>query len=173
MVASHAVRSSDDQSFAQVTAEPDGGLLKLAQEYSEINDPDYTTRVAMKDQAAAAMLRYVFQKKISKQALQTWDLAQPSDGLTVALASYVLANPEEGDVARLLSVGKFATWLHVKYRITLALRALAKEGFGKASEWKEALTMLSRYSEHARMRGDQSLVLLATEIEHMIQSKLG
>ena len=163
---------ASDQPGPAIPAQPDPKLLQMAQAYKAIDDPDYSVRVARKDKAADEMLRYIIEKKIPKQALHAWTLAQPSDGLIVALAFYVQNTLEEGDLAMLLSVAKSANWLHAKYYVTLALLSLARRGFGKSSEWKEVMTLLDIYSEHARQRDDNSLLALIAEIKEMAKPKL-
>ena len=166
-----AATAGQPEADQPIPAEPDSVLLQMARAYQAIQDPDYAVRVAKKDRAASEMLRYVFEKKLSKAALQAWALAQPMDGLILTLASTVLAFPEEGDLARLLSVGKYANWLHTKYRVALALRALAKTGFGPVAEWNEALALLDRYADHAKQRGDEALSSLAAEVGGLVKSK--
>ncbi len=154
------------------TNEPDRDLLKMAQDYEGINDNAYRIRVAKKEQAAAAMLRYIAKAKISKDSLLSWITAKPSDGLIVAFASFVLSSPQPDDVTKLLSIAPKAEWLHVKYRVTLALRALAAEGYGPAHEWKEGLNILQQYQSHARKREDASLLSLTQATIELVRSRL-
>jgi len=154
-----------------VSTEPDPELLSMAKAYGDIDDKDYWARVRKKDKAASQMLRYIIKQKIPKPSLYAWTEAQPSDGLIVALASYTMANPGPDDLRPLLSAGEKAVWLHVKYRVTLALGTLFREGYGSADEWKQTLRLLDRYRDHADNRKDESLIALIRELTDMIATK--
>ena len=147
-------------------------LDKMAEDYQKIESPDYRVRVQLKDKAASDMLRHILKNKISKQVITEWASTNPSDGRIVALAAYVLAYPEPGDLARLLSVAKSAVWLHVKYRVTLALRQLCQRDLGQPNEWKQALEVIALYRAHAERRKDFSLLTLTEELQILLKDKL-
>jgi len=155
----------------EASSQPDPDLMQLVRNYESIDDPDYQKRVAKKDQAASAMLRCIYEKKISKQSLYAWIKENHCDGLILALASYILAIPEQGDLPLLIDVGKNAVWLHVKYRVTLALRALFRESPSSADEQRQAIVLLERYREHAYNRKDQSLITLVDELVETIKAR--
>lgn len=59
----------------------------------------------------------------------------------------------------------------MKYRVTLALGTLFREGYGRAEEWKQALRLPERYRDHADNRKDESLIALIRELTDMIATK--
>lgn len=159
--------------ISEQTTPPDPQLVQMAKEYGEIHDPQYRERVARKDQAATRMVHYIFEKKYPKNLLLSWAEANPIDGLIVAFASYVLAIPEPGDLGKLLQIAPKAEWLHVKFRVTLAIRQLCRSGFWDSKkELKEALTLLEAYHKHAAARTDQSLLAITEEAMDIIDPYL-
>lgn len=152
--------------------EPDQALLRLVGHYESINDKDYHTRLFKKDHAASAIAKYIITEKIPKSVLLSWTQSRPTDGLIIGLASCVLSMPEPGDLTLLLRVARQAQWLHVKYRVALAFRALCAADFGTPHEWNDALKILDAYRLHAQAWNDSSLIGLSEEASEMIRARM-
>jgi hypothetical protein len=158
-------------SAAGETTPPDTGLLRMARDYEAINDNSYRVRVAKKDRAATAMVRYIITSKIPKNTLLRWVASNPTDGMILAYASYVLSNPARSDLNGLLQLSRSAGWLHVKFRVTLAFRALSESGYGEPEEWSKVIDVLEEYKESARKREDSPLMTLAQEVADLIRTR--
>jgi hypothetical protein len=152
--------------------QPPEELLSLARQYESISDSSYRVRLTKKEEAASQLLTYVMNSGISKANLFAWAAAQPSDGLIVTCASYVLSYPENADLAPLLQVGGRAKWLHVKFRVAMALRALLQENYGTPEEWKRAVKLLRDYLAEANRRQDTPLSEAASQLIDTIAAKL-
>lgn len=150
--------------------QPPDELLRLARQYEKIQDRDYRARVARKDQIASELATYILSQRFPKDVLFGWVEANPGDGMIVALASYILAMPEEGDLGRLLRVAGRAQWLHAKFRITLAFRELFTGGYGTPEEWQHVLAVLEDYYAIARARSDAPLMSITSELANMIRN---
>lgn len=150
---------------------PPSELLLLAREYESVQIADYRERVAAKDRIAESMAALLVRESVPKSNVLAWIEAQPSDGLIIGFASYVIALPEAEDLPKLLRASRSARLLHVKYRVCLALRALFRLSFGQSEDWKQALTLLDDYRSHARGRHDASLLAMSQEMIDLIRTR--
>ncbi len=139
------IMDSLQSSKAGINAEPNGEidshLRKLANEYMNINIPDWTERVRAKDEAARKLGNYVITHKISKDILSD----EHHEGIVLALASSIHAMPEGGDTDRLLRVSDQVNRLHVKYRIVLAFGRLIERGIAGISDIPRIRHVLRMY----------------------------
>lgn len=139
-------------------------LMRLAQEYVNINVKDYTERVSRKNELATAMGNYVIQHNLARD----WLAAQKNEGLAVALASAVNALPKEGDFDNLIKVSGTVEKLHVMYRIVVAIGRLFVTGIPTAADVERANAVLDRYDKLAdvplkrRIERTRSIIALTT-----------
>lgn len=143
----------------------DPELLRLADIYRSISINDYGERVRRKSEVANELSDYVLRNRIPRDLLVQWIEAQENDGIIVALATMINTFPERGDMERLLRIAGKARWLHVKYRIVLAIGQLFKTGFATLSHCEEAESILSKYYETA----DDPLRRVINEVRSLIR----
>jgi len=148
-------------------------LRRMADEYLEIQAPNWNDRVRLKDEAANRLGTYVVQRRVPREALAN----EHNEGLVIALASAVLAAPEKDDSRRLLTAAKSVHRLHVRYRILVALSRLVERRLLDPTEIEEWRGLLDRFEHGA----DASLLrmiewtrsLLRTEEHEVVQSETG
>lgn len=144
--------------------EPESELMRLAQEYLNVNVSDYAERVRRKNELAAEMGNYVIQHNVARD----WLAAQKNEGLAVALASAVNALPKEGDFDNLIKTSDTAGKLHVIYRVVVAIGRLFETGIATAADVGRANAVLDRYDKLAdaplkrRIERTRSIIALAT-----------
>lgn len=125
-------------------------LAQLAQDYLDIEVPDYRERVARKNQCAQEMAAIVIRQQVPKGALAH----SRNEGLIVAMASAIITLPDQSDMECLLTASQHATRLHVKYRIVLAFVALIQKGLAKPDDYPRIEGVLKAFAQGA----DQSLI---------------
>jgi hypothetical protein len=100
-------------------------LSDLASEYLNLDLPDHRKRVRRKNEMAREMGDLVLEANVSRKLL----VSSGDEGLIVAFAAAVVAQPEPDDVPLLLSTQDVVKRLHVRYRLVLALAVLINKGF--------------------------------------------
>ena len=117
------------------------GVWDLAKEYERVNIPDWGRRVSKKDDLANQLGNYINTHRVSRDALAE----QKHKGLIIGLASAIHSAPEVGDAERLLKVAPGAKWLHVKYRVVLAMTSLAQRRLLSIEQAGNAMDILELY----------------------------
>jgi len=148
----------------------DSELKRMAEAYENVNALDRTERVKLKGKTVSEMLRYILSTKIPKKTVAMWAEETPRDGLIIALAAYVIAVPQKGDLELLLKVAPKAKWLHVKFRVSVAFRELFKNSFGDTPGWDQVSEVLEKYHERAVNVHDRSLIAITEEVMSLIRS---
>lgn len=114
-------RPQDAVTLEQVeTRDVDTQLRKMADDYMNINLPDYSERTRVKNAAAEEMAFYIVSNKINKDQLTN----EKHEGLIIALAESIILSADTGDAARLLKAAHGAKRLHVRYRVLIAVTKL-------------------------------------------------
>jgi len=114
-------RPQDPVTLKQVEMrDVDTQLRKMADEYMNINLPDYSERTRAKNAAAEEMAFYIVSNKINKDQLAN----EKHEGLLIALAESIILSAETGDAERLLKAAHGAKRLHVRYRVLIAITKL-------------------------------------------------
>ena len=125
--------------------EIDDHLRALADEYLNIRIGDWAARVQKKNELAAAMGAHVIKRGISRDRLAE----QTNEGLLLALATAVHAQPEPADTDRQIKAAYHVNRLHVQYRFVLAFTRLLELGY-VTSEQKAAIRrILDAYESRA------------------------
>jgi hypothetical protein len=122
------VRSKKE--LARPAVQIPSGLSALAAEYLHIEVTDYRTRLHLKNELAKEMGELVLKSDVSRDAL----ISSSDEGLILAFVSAAVAQPEAGDLKRLLRAGSICKRLHVRYRIVIALTVLINCGLVPAEE---------------------------------------
>lgn len=125
-------------------------LFSIADQYLNINEPDYTTRLRLKDEAAIIMASIVVTNNIARPRLAE----QSHDGLSLALAATSHAVPQSEDLNLLLNAGRNVTRLHVKYRIVMATERLFTRGLADISAKGSVENLFQSFANE----GDQPLI---------------
>lgn len=128
-------------------------VWKLAEDYQNVQIPDWRRRVSKKDDLANQLGNYINTHRVSRDALAE----QTHKGLIIGLASAIHGSPEVGDVERLLKVAPRAKWLHVKYRVVLAMTSLAQRRLLSKAQAAEALDILDLYANDQDRPADNAL----------------
>lgn len=144
------------------TEKIDDPLRKMADEYWNINTPDYSERVMAKNAVADKMAFYVISKGISKD-----ELAQASnEGLLIALAGSIILYSHTGDDKRLLKAAHGAKRLHVRFRVLLAIIKLVERGLLRKSD-PEVKRLLEEYDNGA----DEPLKRLISNVKSFLKEQ--
>lgn len=122
-----------------------GALQRLADEYSGIDDPDWTIRTRRKEVAAAALTRAAVEHGVSRE----WLAAQKDEPMTLALAGLVQAAPRRGDATLLLTAAQHVQRKHVQYWILQALLRLLQLRLVSSDERKGIRRLLDQYEKTA------------------------
>lgn len=125
--------------------EVDPELMRLANEYLQIEDPGWSKRVRLKDAAARKMADLVITKNISRSLLAR----QHHEGLILALAAASHALPQPDDFEHLLHVADEVERLHIKYRIVMAIGRLFERGLADVTKGEDACAVLDAYKHGA------------------------
>lgn len=144
------------------------GLRKLADEYMNVSSRDYHSRLRMKNDLGKKLFNYVLSQNISKDELLREIESSGNEGIALALAYYVLAMPEVGDMARILAIGfRISRW-HVQYRIVQAVGQLFEKHCAVAKDREAALRLLLKYD----LGGDSALKKLILGVRSLIERNL-
>jgi len=166
---STAASETRQELAAAAPPEPSGptdekkGLRELDQvieEYFSLQIADFGKRVRRKDELAREMYRILRANGISKDTLAK----NSSEGYALALASYVLASPERGDVERLLNASAVASRLHIRYRIVLAFAALERMGLIAPSDVPRIRMVLDQF----RGTADAALLRQISSLQELL-----
>lgn len=148
----------------QKVPEPESELMRLAQEYINVNVSDYAERVRRKDELATEMGNYVIRHNVARD----WLAAQKNEGLAVALASAVNVLPKEDDFNNLVNAANNATRLHVMYRLVVAIGRVFESRIATAADVERAKSVLDDFEKRAdaplkrRIERTRSIIALAT-----------
>lgn len=138
-------------------------LLALANEYLDISDPDWRTRVNKKDQCVQDMTNLVLLRSVSRDALANSN----NEGLLIALAGTVQTLPEADDLQRLLRASQRISRLHVKYRFVLAFTRLIEKDLVSNVDINRIKEVLDKFQQGA----DTSLQLRIQRTRAFIEAK--
>lgn len=133
-------------------------LEKMAEDYLSISIADYALRLVLKDKVADGMGQFIKQNKehIDKEIILNQALVKQNEGLILALAVFIVLEPDERDIERLILTGSLVGRLHVKYRMLIAIKELLRLDYIKSSQFRKVQEMINRYEENA----DDSLTKL-------------
>lgn len=141
-------------------------LKNLARAYLNIESPDYSVRLRMKNDTARQMYKLILKYQISKERLTDEAIRSQNEGLALALAGYSLGNPEPEDVTRLEKVAFNVKRLHVRYRIVNALGQLFEKRMVKSEDQPTIINILDMYERDA----DESLRKLIKNTRSLMQT---
>lgn len=144
----------------------DGGaiparLSELASEYLNLDIADYRERVRRKNEMTHEMGDLVVDGNVSRKLL----VSSGDEGLIVAFAGAVVAQPEPGDLTMLLGTQRVAKRLHVRYRLVLALAVLINKGAVADADRERVDTTLTVFNEDA----DPPLRKLIADTKSLLQ----
>lgn len=123
----------------------DAHLRKMADDYMNINIPDYSERTRAKNAAAEEMAFYIVSNKINKDQLAS----ERHEGLLIALAESIILSTDGGDAGRLLRAAIGAKRLHVRYRVLIAITKLLERNFLPLAELGRVRELLRDYESGA------------------------
>ncbi len=138
-------------------------LLALANEYLDISDTDWRTRVNKKNQCVQDMTNLVLWRAVSRDGLANSN----NQGLLVALAGTVQTVPEGGDLQRLFSASQRISRLHVKYRFVLAFTRLIEKDLVSNVDINRIKEVLDKFQQGA----DKPLQLRIQRTRAFIEAK--
>jgi len=127
----------------------DPELMKLADEYLQIDAKEWTDRVRLKNESARKMANLVLTRNISKDLLAS----QAHEGLVMALVSAIHTSPDEKDFDRISVIVHKVSRLHVKYIIAMAIGRIFEQRLAANTDVDRAQEILDLYTIGA----DQSL----------------
>ena len=90
------------EDFPESTTPISSDLLALADEYLQVNDPDWTTRLRQKDNLALKMVELAIKENVSRVELARKD----NEGLLLALAALSHMFPKLSDAELLIDIAK-------------------------------------------------------------------
>lgn len=140
-------------------------LRDLARAYLNIESPDYSVRLRLKNDAARQMHQVIVKYQISKDRLTNEAVKLENEGLALALAGYSLGSPESYDVVRLQRVAFNVQRLHIRYRIVNALGQLFEKKLVSPEARDNVMSILDFYEKDA----DDSLRTLIKNTRSLIQ----
>jgi hypothetical protein len=100
------------------------GLRDLAAAYVAVNEPDWRSRVLRKNELALQMGDLVIREDVSRDVL----VQEKDEALHLALAAAAAADPQPGDLERMLRVAPTTARLHVRYKLVVALMSMINKG---------------------------------------------
>ncbi len=136
-------------------------LSDLASEYLNLDIPDHRERVRRKNEMTHEMGDLVLEANVSRKLL----VSSGDEGLIVAFAAAVVAQPELDDLALLLGTRGVAKRLHVRYRLVLALAVLINKGFVADTDREPVDTTLTVFDRGA----DAPLSKLIADTKSLLQ----
>jgi hypothetical protein len=139
-------------------------LNNLADKYLKLQIADYRDRVRRKNEIAREMGELVIEASISRDRL----VAANNEGLTLAFAAAVIAQPKEQDFDRIIQVAPKVTRLHVRYWLVLALSVLINGGPFDRDRRPE----LERTLEQLDTGADKALSTLIQDTKKLLDSVL-
>jgi hypothetical protein len=98
-------------------------LIKMANQYLEINIQDWKERTKKKNDVAVELGTYVITNRLPKEKLTNED----NEGLLLALAEAIYIRPEINDIDLLIKVESKVTRWHVKFRILRSIDQLIEK----------------------------------------------
>lgn len=128
----------------------DPELVKLADEYLQIDATEWTDRIRLKNESARKMANLVLTRNISKDLLAS----QAHEGLAMALVSAIHTSPDEKDFDRISVIVHRVSRLHVKYIIAMAIGRIFEQRLAANADIDRAQEILDLYTIGA----DQSLL---------------
>lgn len=120
-------------------------LIDAANQYLNVDIPDWNARVQRKDEIAAAMARMVVQANISRTTLA----ASTNEALRMALATAINLDPRTGDDVCVATGGKNLKRLHVRYRFAMAMARLVERRLVKPESIIVFRQLCAEYSQGA------------------------
>ncbi len=125
-------------------------LNTKALDYLAITAPDWGNRVNLKNSAADQMVAYCVTNNITKDDIVNLYQAGQNEGLVIVLATMVNAQPETGDIDRLLNLSLLAVKSnHVKYRILMAISRLISLKLVKNSDKDKIVNLAENYKQNS------------------------
>jgi hypothetical protein len=137
-------------------------LRTLSEAYLAVDDPDWRQRVARKNELGLQMGNLVIREDVSRDQLAH----SRDEGLYLALAAAVAADPEEGCLQRILQVAQAVSRLHVRYKIVLALIALINKGLVEQRDVAAVREALRKMS----IRADEPLLKVIADAEKLLDA---
>ncbi|SFW89388.1 hypothetical protein [Chitinophaga sancti] len=160
--------TTNPETFGLKKEEALSRLLKMADDYLTISDPDWAERVNQKDKSANRMGEYALKHSIQKDDIANIIRTNGNEGLIIALATMIAMRPENRDLNILLDLGKLVSRLHVRYRVLVALGTLASKKLIPLDSKNHILTFIQKYKAGA----DTSLMEMINNTTSLVQSSL-
>jgi hypothetical protein len=120
-------------------------LEVLVKEYDEINEADYSKRLALKNQVASRMSAFLLQSGDQRDHIVSRIQAGGSEAWVLALVLAIVANSQLGDGTLLLNVAHNLRKLHVQYHVVNAFYALKLRRLLSGSEESAAVALINGY----------------------------
>ena len=160
-----AQRDPEDKTEpAQIPAE----VRRLADSYAAVDSPDWKVRVSQKEDLAGELGNFINTHNISRDALAK----EEHKGVAVGLASAIISSPEAEDAERLFQIAQRSKWLHVKYRIVVALASLIQRRLLEPAQGAQAFAMLTRFETDQDRPPDRQLKRRIQTTRHMLEAYL-
>ncbi len=111
---------------ANVAGAPDhvaqATLRSINTQYCNVRTEDYNSRVVQKN----SLMQQMFSVALAAGASRRWLADQPGDGFAHALATLILADPQDDDVELLRARAPLVDQRHAQYRVVEAFQRLAE-----------------------------------------------
>jgi len=128
-----------------VAAQIPDQLQRIADEYLNVNLPDWNDRVRRKDELTARMALLVVRESVPRRVLAE----SKNEGILIALAGAIHLDPRNGDDFWLLEGGRNAQRLHVRYRFLASIARLADRKLIRKENQADLRAMCLKYQEGA------------------------
>ncbi len=123
-------------------------ILSLSKTYGEFDSANKSERVLFRNQISEQLAVLIN----NDRSIRDWVVAEAAkaandDGLVAGLATAINAEPEPGDVARLMRVAKMARYKHSRYKVATAIGRLFDSRLASLADAADALSLMAAYSQ--------------------------
>ena len=130
-------------------ATPAERLAELADRYQNVDVPDWTERVRIKDDIAAEMAQLVIAHRLPREELAR----NPNEGIRMALATAINTMPLPDDARWIQIAAPGVRLKHVRYRFMMAIARLVQLGYINPAQ----AVAFGKLADSYRANADQSL----------------
>lgn len=124
-------------------------LVEMANDYLNVKIADWAERTRVKDAKANAMGTYALSQGVSAKMIFDAVQGNANEGLVLAMATLINADPHQGDLTLLLQAGQGLQLKHVRYRVLLAIVALQRKGYINVGDKDQVVNLVRSYKANA------------------------